>query len=380
MEEEIIACIADKHIKFLHSGQISKFIFPLERSKAHERGISHLIIRFFIVTITDDLKTLYLVQKRSKNKASFPGYYTDSASGHVKYRKNLTLKDIKEDAMRELKEEFGIDQKSVKYVHFYDLNAEKNKKSTEIAYTFIGIVDSDVILIPNKDELEESHSRFFTKEELKTILNDESSIDYSKKIWKKLINMNITENFVKNASIMKNEIKKADIALFLGRFQPLHHGHIYIINYIIKKHNNLKIGIGSSQISNTKTDPFTSEERYAFIEAALEKRNVNPDCYSIYNIPDIFNAQKWTEHVISIVGKVDTVYSNSDWVRELFINKGYKVGKKLGLFKKKYNGTNIRNLLKKNNKLWTQLVPKEVANLIIRFNGPERIRSLMMGD
>ncbi|TFF99196.1 MAG: hypothetical protein EU542_09270, partial [Promethearchaeota archaeon] len=98
MEEEIIACIDDKNIKFLHTGQISKYVFPLKRRKAHEEGISHLIIRFFIIANSKDSGTLYLVQQRSQKKESFPGYYTDSASGHVKYQKNLRLEDIKEDA------------------------------------------------------------------------------------------------------------------------------------------------------------------------------------------------------------------------------------------------------------------------------------------
>ncbi|GAH39913.1 unnamed protein product, partial [marine sediment metagenome] len=78
MEKEILACIADNNIRFLHSGQTSKYIFPVEREEAHEKKISHLITRLFIVSITPDKKILYLVQKRGKNKKSFPEYFTDS--------------------------------------------------------------------------------------------------------------------------------------------------------------------------------------------------------------------------------------------------------------------------------------------------------------
>ena len=72
MEKEILACIEDKNIKYLHSGQISKYVFPLERSEAHKKQVSHLIIRFFIMTITPDNEIIYLVQKRGKNKKSYP--------------------------------------------------------------------------------------------------------------------------------------------------------------------------------------------------------------------------------------------------------------------------------------------------------------------
>jgi nicotinamide-nucleotide adenylyltransferase len=375
VENEIIACIADEHIKFLHSGQISKYIFPLERSKAHKQGVSHLIVRFFIIAESKDSGILYLVQKRSQKKRTFPGYYTDSASGHVIYRLNLTLKDIKHDALRELEEEFGIPPKNVKRIQFYALSPEKNENVNEIAYVFLGLVDANLNLFPNNEELDKSNSRFYTKKELISILDKEKSIDYSKEIWEKLIDIDVHKKFNEFFNLNR-ESTSNDTALFIGRFQPLHHGHIYIINYILKHHNKLKIGIGSSQLSHKKNDPFTGNERVAFITTALEKRKVKHKRYAIYEIPDIFNAQKWVDHVLSIVGPIDIVYSNSDWVRELFINKGYKVGKKLGIFKKKYNSTNIRNLINDKEDTWTKLVPKEVVNLIKKFDGLNRIRSL----
>ena len=374
MVEEIIACISDEHIKFLHSGQISKYIFPLERSKAHKQGVSHLIIRFFIIAKSKDKGTLYLVQKRSQTKDTFPGYYTDSASGHVKYRSNLRLKDIKNDALRELEEEFGIPPRKVSQIQFYALSPEKNENITEIAYIFLGVVDEEINLKPDENELDIINSRFYTKKELKSILEEEDAVDYSKDIWNVLTEMDMNEK-LRNFNLKCEQINE-DIAFFIGRFQPLHHGHIYIINYILKRYSKLKIGIGSSQLSYQKNDPFTGEERVAFIRAAMETRNIEDSRFAIYKIPDIFNAQKWVEHVISIAGHFDIIYSNSDWVRELFINKGYRVGKKLGIFKKKFNGSNIRNLINKKDSSWTRLVPKEIVNLITKFDGLERISSL----
>ncbi|MFX1587097.1 MAG: NUDIX domain-containing protein [Promethearchaeota archaeon] len=182
MEKEILACIENKNIKFLHSGQISKYTFPLERKEAHQKKISHIIIRLFIVSISPDNKILYLVQKRNKKKKEFPEYFTDSASGHVIYKNNLNLNDIKENAKRELEEEFGIPPKSIKKMIFYELNAESNNKTTEIAYTFLGLVQYDTKLNPNPEELEIKESRFYTKKELVNLLENEKSIDYSKTI------------------------------------------------------------------------------------------------------------------------------------------------------------------------------------------------------
>ena len=373
MEKEFLACIEDKNIKYLQSGQISKYIFPMERKEAHQKNVSHLIIRFFIISISSDNKLLYLVQKRSKSKKSYPDYYTDSASGHVIWTKTLDLKEVKQNAMRELEEEFGIPSSKIRNIKFFDLSTEKDNLTKEISYIFIGLVDYDVKLKPNPNELEIDGSQFYTREELEVLLKNEKLIDYSHKIWRKILNIDIISHFKQGLDINN---KKENVALFIGRFQPLHHGHIYVLNTIFYSYNIVKIGIGSSQLSHLPNDPFTSEERIKFIKAALKKRKIENKRYNIYEIPDVFNAKKWVDHVVSIVGNFNVVFSNSDWVRELFQNEGFKVGKKITIFKKKFNGNNIRILIKEENNSWRPLVPKEVINLIENFNGIERIKML----
>ena len=376
MNDETIACILDKNIRFLHSGQMAKYVFPMTREEAHQKEISHLIIRFFLVSFTPNGKTLYLVQKRSSYKESFPEYYTDSASGHILYKKNLRLRDIEEEAKRELEEEFGIAPKSVEKILFYDLISEEDKKSTEVAYIFLGLVKYDVRLNPNPNELEIKESRFYDKSEMINLFKNEKLIDRSKQIWNLLLNMDLTAKFGLDVKKTKVLTSKKEIALFIGRFQPLHHGHIYILNKILKNYKKLKIGIGSSQLSKIKSDPFTFEERSNFISSALQKRGINPNRFEIFPIPDIFDANKWVSYVISIVGEFDTIFSNSDWVRQLFQNKGITLGEKIEIFKKKYNGSNVRKLISKENKNWRSLVPKEVVNLIENYNGIERIKIL----
>jgi len=370
MKEEILACIDNENKRFLQSGQISKYIFPMERSEAHNKKISHLITRFFIITITPKGEILYLVQKRGKTKKTYPEYFTDSSSGHVNYEKNLDLNKIKKNAIRELEEEFGIPHNALQKVLFYDINTE----GQEIAYIFFGIADFNVELNPDPSELEIKSSRFYNKTELENLLENEKNIDYSKKIWKKILHTDIISLFEKEIEPIRENRKT--IALFIGRFQPLHHGHIYVIKEILKTYKKIKIGIGSSQLSHTLNDPFSCEERKAFIRGALKKRNISPKKFEIYEIPDIFNAKKWVDHVISIVGEFNSVVSNSDWVRELFFKKGIKVEKKITIFKKKFNGNNIRKLIIQNNKKWKTLVPKEVVELIQKYNGLNRIKSL----
>jgi nicotinamide-nucleotide adenylyltransferase len=374
MQNEIIAGINEEDIKFLHSGQIAKYVFPIDRNEAHKKKKPHLIIRIFVIAIAGNGEIKYLVQKRSKKKEDFPEFFTDTASGHVIYKKGLKLNDIKANAKRELYEEFGIEDEKLKKIKFYDLKSDTHKNTLEIAYVFIGLVDPDVEIHPDPSELDVNESKFYTKTELKELLSTQKSIDYSREIWQKLIKMDLVSFFTSDTADIKFKNRYDKIALFIGRFQPLHHGHIYVLKKLFKRHRKVKIGIGSSQLSHTTNDPFEKEERTQFIMAALQKRNISPDHFEIYFIPDIFNANKWVSHVHSIVGDIDIVYSNSDWIRNLFSKAGFEIGEKMEIFKNKYNGSHIRNLISKNQQKWKELVPKEVIDLMIKFNGIDRIK------
>ncbi|MHA1931464.1 MAG: nicotinamide-nucleotide adenylyltransferase [Promethearchaeota archaeon] len=374
MESEILACVKEKNIKYLESGQISKVVFPIERKEAHKQKFIHLITRFFIIANSPKGEIRYLVQKRSKKKTEYPEYFTDSSSGHVIWKKNLDLNKIKKDAMRELEEEFGIPSRALIMAKFYELSDERDSKEREISYVFFGLVDYDVILKPNPNELDIEGSRFYGRAELENILKNEKSIKYTKMIWKELLNTDISSLF-ENENVPKLSHNN-NTALFIGRFQPLHHGHIYVLRNILKLYKTVKIGIGSSQLSNTFNDPFSNIERREFITAALKKRQISAKKYNIFDIPDIFNAKRWVDHVVSIVGEFDVIFSNSNWIRELFQNEGFIVEKKNAIFKKKFNSSNIRRLIIKNNKSWKQLVPKEIIKLMEKYDGINRLKSI----
>ena len=106
-----------------------------------------------------------------------------------------------------------------------------------------------------------------------------------------------------------------NIALFIGRFQPLHNGHLSVIKRLAKQ-STLKIGIGSAQYHHTKDNPFSAEERTAMIKAALKAEHIKNA--RIFFIPDIHNDEKWIAHVKKIVGPFDSGYSGNPWVIGLF--------------------------------------------------------------
>ncbi|PLX26152.1 quinolinate synthase [Candidatus Parcubacteria bacterium] len=109
-------------------------------------------------------------------------------------------------------------------------------------------------------------------------------------------------------------------ALFIGRFQPFHDGHLDAIKQISE--SEIIIGVGSSQYSETDDNPQSFEERKKNIESNLDGLNLN---YQIIAIPDIHNENEWVNHVKNTVGEFDTVYTGNDVVKKLFEEKNYNV-------------------------------------------------------
>ena len=75
----------------------------VERTKAHQIGAPHRTSHVWIVRKKDG-KLQILLQKRCRHKDSFPGCYDISSAGHIP-----AGQDFVPSALRELKEELGLD-------------------------------------------------------------------------------------------------------------------------------------------------------------------------------------------------------------------------------------------------------------------------------
>ena len=163
-------------------------------------------------------------------------------------------------------------------------------------------------------------------------------------------------------------------ALFIGRFQPFHNGHLKVIEASAKKFDEIIIGIGSSQYSDTQENPFTAAERKIMIEKSLRKIGVKN--YRIILIPDIHNPPRWVDHVLSIFSNFDVVVTNNLLTKKLFTEKGFKV-LKTELYKKdKYSGKEIRRKIVKGEN-WKNLVPSEIYDFIKKIDGTERLKYIL---
>lgn len=155
--------------------------------------------------------------------------------------------------------------------------------------------------------------------------------------------------------------------LFIGRFQPLHIGHVAVIEKALSELDSLIVGIGSAEKHHTAENPYTCEERKAMIESSVK----GISC--IVPIPDINDYSSWVKHVKKLAGEFDVVYSGNEIVNKLFEEKGYAIERvsEIGYI----SSSAIRDMMVRGGD-WEKFVPKPTADIIQKINGEERVRAL----
>ena len=140
-------------------------------------GHPEYIFREVAVLIHDNKKRL-LLQRRSYNKKTYPGYWIISAGGHAS--KGEMPEEV---AHRELREELGFDTPLV--FEFKQLMEYPENRS--MAYGYSGEYNRNDFII-QKEEVEEA--RFFSKEEFgelcRTDKVEPTSAEWCRKYWKSM--------------------------------------------------------------------------------------------------------------------------------------------------------------------------------------------------
>jgi len=159
-------------------------------------------------------------------------------------------------------------------------------------------------------------------------------------------------------------------ALFIGRFQPFHNGHLKAVEWITKEFGDVVIGVGSAQLGLTFENPFTLGERLEMIWRSL---GVVKTCA----IPDTGGSSSlWGALLKHWCPQFDLIVSNNVHVRVCAEYWGYRVVEHPMYNRDVLSGTYIRNLMAKADPSWRALVPQEVSQFIDLIKGEERVRKL----
>ncbi|MDD5339967.1 MAG: nicotinamide-nucleotide adenylyltransferase [Candidatus ainarchaeum sp.] len=163
-------------------------------------------------------------------------------------------------------------------------------------------------------------------------------------------------------------------ALFIGRFQPFHHGHQFALKKLLKKFGEVVVVIGSSEDSFSSENPFTCGERIDMIRASFNKGELAR--IILVPVPDINNNTIWVDHVLMHIPSVHEVYSNNQLVKMLFSKHGILV-KSIDFFDRgTKEGAHIRNLMVQGDQSWKKHVPKKTVEYLDTIEAEKRIRKI----
>ncbi len=137
----------------------------------------------------------------------------------------------------------------------------------------------------------------------------------------------------------------------------------------------MTICIGSAQYSRLNQsveapliiNPFTYEEREAFVRGALEEELTKP--FSIYPIQDMHDCVRWASYLKSKVPDIGTIYTNS----RSEIAEFEKLGLSCERFpvKDKYHAQVVREMIAYGDN-WEKMIPKGAAR-VIREKGLDKM-------
>lgn len=209
-----------------------------------------------------------------------------------------------------------------------------------------------------------------------TLNGDEESITiFAKNIKdakKKFYTENSEHNYARNVSIVKSK----NIGLAILRAQPLHLGHIRIINKMLMEMDTVIIALGSVQERGTINNPWGARERKEMVEKIYGK---NSKIKIIDDLKDINAVSKvdWAIYVIGILLDkrlpIPTHYyagteHDASWFSEL----NHKFGKNtinIEIVDRHHSdymmsGTDIRKAISTDNDEWSDFVPSVLIDYI----------------
>jgi len=167
-------------------------------------------------------------------------------------------------------------------------------------------------------------------------------------------------------------------ALFIGRFQPFHSGHLNAFKQVLKENNRVIIGIGSSEQNYTEENPFTAGERFEMIEKALDAEGIERERYVIIPVRNIDNFSLWASHVKLLCPNFQKLYTGSHIVKELFERHASDIEIATVKMNLDINATDIRNKILSGDSSWKTLVPAQIAKYLEEKKTYDRLKDIQL--
>lgn len=168
-----------------------------------------------------------------------------------------------------------------------------------------------------------------------------------------------------------NGQKHYKLALFIGRFQPFHEGHLYSLRKAIGVAERVIIGIGSSNIQDRK-NPWNFDSRKQMVQSVIKNLDWGRSIQAIWAVPDLYNSEQWGNMIVSRVRKEGVFESevvavgNNEWTNRIMRMKKIDVVEPGLLRRDELEGALIREFVENNDVSWKDRVPLPVIECILR--------------
>lgn len=171
------------------------------------------------------------------------------------------------------------------------------------------------------------------------------------------------------------------IALFIGRFQPFHKGHLSVIQNILKENDKIIIIIGSAENKRSKSNPLTTKERITLIKSSLEEEKIPYKKYEIIPIKDLNDPENWVSYINKKLPRYNTVYTGSQLIKYCY--KTWEKKENQSFHPKiinirridKISSTKIRAAILKNQN-YKNFLPNAVAKKLKEWEISKRLKKL----
>ena len=231
-----------------------------EKQQAHEDGNFHRTAHVWIINDNNEL----LLQKRSASKKSHPNCWDISGAGHIRAEETVT-----EGAIRELKEELGVEATEKDLDYIATIKSTKNPKNMEFGYVYLLRCNKKIADYIFEDE-EVSEVKYVYYEELeKMVENKAEGLLLHDEEFKKLF------EYIRNEEKDKQYI---DIAIEISKNAKYPYGAIVVKDGEIIGRSDDKTLMETSMYSHAELEAIESASKNKNLYGDLKGATIYVSC------------------------------------------------------------------------------------------------------
>lgn len=171
---------------------------------------------------------------------------------------------------------------------------------------------------------------------------------------------------------------RAQVAVYIGRFQPFHNGHLRLVKDIVKEYPySLYLAVPTVGGALTHANPFTAAERVQMIRACIQHFGL-PVRATQFQVLTETDKRPLHIRVAEAIPDFELVFSGQEHTLSPFLRHGYSVVR-LVPPDHRISGSRVRALMLEGGN-WEKLVPFPVADYIKQRSLDQRLLQLPDGE